>query len=198
MEWLTAIFSIKKIPTKFVFLFWISSGCLLFLPERALIFLKLTEFISSYGKFIGIIFLLTTTFLIIVLIIWISSKIGNGIRKKRNKKISIDKLNYLDSYEKAVIREFFILGKNTTLMPIDNPTVIGLINSHIIKVVSRNGKLILGGYYFSVSLENHLEPLLTDEVIGLPAREDEGGYYKLMQERPEWAKKLNNFPKYLD
>lgn len=50
-----------------------------------------------------------------------------------------EKLKALDNDEKAVLREFYILGKNTIPIVIDDPTVIGLINKGVIRQVGNQG-----------------------------------------------------------
>ncbi|MCP9753251.1 super-infection exclusion protein B [Ferruginibacter sp. HRS2-29] len=64
-KFLEKLFDIKKIPTKLLFVIWLSSGLILFVPQKFLTKLNLADFLKDYGKYIGIAFLVSSAFLLV-------------------------------------------------------------------------------------------------------------------------------------
>jgi Super-infection exclusion protein B len=187
-KFLEKLFDIKKIPTKFLFVIWLSSGLILFVPKKFLTKLNLTDFLKDYGKYIGIAFLISSAFLLVTLINYISRLIS---RKRLTKKIRnsiLEDIKYLDIHEKALLREFYINNKQTLQMPLDNETVVGLINKHIIYQASSTGFTYLHGVYFTYSMTEIALDNLTPELIDLPRNPTEEDKHRIISQRPNWAK----------
>ncbi|QSR47957.1 super-infection exclusion protein B [Aeromonas veronii] len=165
---ISTITSALKLPKKAYFLGSIISGVMLFTGDEFLKKLSLLEFKKSYTLWIGIVFLLSIGMVLISIGDFLieqyktrkvkkadAAKKQQGeieAEKKKAAKSEVQKykLQNIDNYEKAVLREFYIAQKNTIEMSFEDPTVIGLINKEIIRQVGNRGyrNNITGGIAF--------------------------------------------------
>ena len=165
---ISTITSALKLPKKAYFLASIISGIMLFSTDEFLKKLSLLEFKESYTLWIGIAFMLSIGMALIAIGDFLidqykahKSKKDEDAKKKqaeleaeKQKAIKIEeqkyKLKNLDSYEKSVLREFYIAQKNTAEMSFEDPTVIGLVTKGIIRQVGKQGysTSITGGIAF--------------------------------------------------
>lgn len=191
MDWLSKLFDIKKIPTKFIVLVWLVATTLLILPEKTLINLSLQDFKDDYGKFIGIAFITSSGFLIILIITWIINKGTSERLKGKYKKTIKESILTLDEPEKAVLREFYIQGQRTLKMPADNPTVSSLINKRILYPVGNYGQPSLYGLLFNFSITTFAEKNLSGQLLGLPNTQPTAEEIQRIRAlRPQWMLKL--------
>ncbi len=181
------LFDIKRIPTKFIFVIWFSSALLLFLPKKALDNLKVSDFIQEFGKFIGISFIVSSAFLLVVLGNYLYKALMHKRISRKLKDQILKELNSLDFHEKSLVREFYINGKFTLQMPMDDETVIGLSNKSIIYQASNTGFVYLHGPVFTYTLSNFVRENLTNEMIDLPAQASDDQKRWLLKNRPGWA-----------
>lgn len=195
---LDKIFDFDKISTKFVLLLLIVSSFLLFVPIEFLSKLNLTKFNEEYGKYIGITFLFSFSFLSVALVTaiinWVRSK---KFKIKREKEI-IEVLNNLDDHEKAILREFLLTGSSTLQLPFDDPAVNGLHGKGIIYQVANIGFTYLHGSYFNYSIVKFAvkELVRNAHLVGLPTMAEgisnERRNY-ILNNRPNWAKTKQQF-----
>jgi hypothetical protein len=190
---LEKLFDLKKIPTKLIFVLWICSGVILFVSELILVKLNLKDFLTEFGKYIGITFLISTAFLLISLINYIANKIRYKKLKKSIEKDILTELTRLGFHEKVLLREFYINQKDALQLPMDNDTVVGLTNKRILYQVSGTGFTYVHGAYFTYSITEFAKKHLTIELIGLHNNMSEDATKKMLQERPEWAKDKQYF-----
>jgi hypothetical protein len=182
------LFDIKKIPTKLIFVIWLSSFFLLFVPHNFLTKLNINDFLKDFGNFIGITFLISSSFLLVTLISYITKTVTRRrIRNKIKQNIRRD-IQYLDYHEKALLREFSINGKHALQLPMDNDTVVSLVNKHIIYQASNTGFTYLHGAYFTFSITEIALENLTNKLIDLPDNPTEDEKTRILNERPTWAK----------
>lgn len=168
METITKIFEILKFPIKFIVVIVFVFGLLLFLPHWTLEKLKLVEFINTYGKFIGILFLVSGSYLVLLFAAWIQSYFH---KQKRLKKFisELEKdLIELSPNEIYLLREFYIQGNDTIQVPIDNPVVAGLLHKKIIYIISNTGRASIFGMFLSVRINNLLKNKITTDLLRLP------------------------------
>ena len=192
-KFLEKLFDINKIPTKLFFVIFLSTGLILFVPNKFLTKLNLTDFLNDYGKFIGISFIISSSFLLITLINYFSKKVKNKKFKRKIEESILRDIQYLDHHEKALIREFFINGKYTLQLPIDNDTVVSLVNKRIIYQASSTGFTYIHGAYFPYSITEIARNNLTEEMIDLPKNPTEDDKIRIMNDRPSWAKDKSRF-----
>lgn len=171
MDWISKILE-NKISAKLVALLFITSGGLLFLPDSLIRMLRLNDFIQEYGKYIGVTFLLSASFLIITFILWCGKTIRQHrqqTKKKADLEASIiEAILNLDPHEQAVLREFFIQKKNTIQLPIDQHIVTGLLRKGIITIAGSSGQASLAGALFPVNLSSYAKNYINEQVVGFP------------------------------
>ena len=187
-KFLEKLFDIKRIPTKLLFVICLSSGLILFVPQQFLTKLNLQDFLKDYGKYIGISFLVSSAFLLVALINFIARQITRSIYRKKVKESILKEIYLLDFHEKALLREFYINGKQTLQLPMDNDTVVGLVNKQIIYQASGTGFTYLHGIYFTFSMTEIARENLTFQLIDLPENPTESEKNRIINERPNWAK----------
>jgi hypothetical protein len=187
-NFLDKLFNLTKIPTQLVFVLWLSASLVLFVPERFLIRLNLNDFLEDYGKYLGIIFIICSAFLLVALI----NNIKNAIDRHRiitdAKHIILQSVICFNVHEKALLREFFIQNKDTLQLPFDNDTVVGLVNKHILYQASDIGFTYTYGPRFPYSITKFARKKLTNEMIDLPRNPTEEDKRMLIKNRPSWVK----------
>lgn len=129
MDFFKSIFDITKLPTKIFLVLSIVSGFFIFASKELIQLFRLDK-LDEYSSYIGIIFLLSTSLVIVNFIIWLFNRINSWVIHLKRKKIFLKQLEMLDQYEKSVLREFFICGKNSLKMPIDDTVVSGLLHKN--------------------------------------------------------------------
>jgi hypothetical protein len=185
---LEKLFDLNKIPIKLIIVIGLSSGLILFVPQEFLTKLNLVGFLHDYGKFIGISFILSSAFTLIFVVTLVTKSIATRSLKKKIKESVLNDLNQLDFHERALIREFFIHGKHTLQLPIDNDTVVGLENKYIIYRASNTGFTYVHGAYFPYSISDFARQHLSSPMIDLPNNPTEEEKRRIFDNRPNWAK----------
>lgn len=161
MELISSFINILKIPKKGFFILALILAILLFSPDSFLEKISLLGFKNKFNIWLGVAFLLFTilSFFTIVELAYAWCK-KYKLRKHKiiihEKKIQEQKkqleeaaekesekynfnLKSLDKFEKAVLREFTLLERNTLACSLEDSTVIGLIKKQIIKQVGALG-----------------------------------------------------------
>jgi hypothetical protein len=193
MDWLSKLLGLKKIPTNFIILLWIFTGLLLYISPEVKKRFGLEEFYKDFGKYFGIVFLLSTATLIMLIITWIYQKINDKRLDIKYKSIIRDSIKNLDYHEKAVLREFYIQGKNTLKIPMDEPTVSGLISKRILLRVGNLGEMSIVGMLFSHSISKTARENLSNETLELPTGEpSDFEIRKIKESRPQWMIRLES------
>jgi len=190
MENLKALFDLTKLPAKFFFLFSVLSGFILFADDNLLKKIHLEKLNESYGWIIGLVFISTSGLVLVNFVIWAFKKISYEIKFIKVKKEYKERLKTLDFHEKSVLREFIINQKSSIDVPIDNPTISGLIRKNIISINKQFGNsFIMSGMNASVSMNKFVEKHLTAKDIDLPETqnptEEEIDFIK--SNRPDWV-----------
>ena len=125
-------------------------------------------------------------------IIYISNLISKKIRTNKLKKQYLKKINNLDDYEKAILREFYIQGKNSLKMPINDETIAGLLSKGILIYNSQLGnKAMATGFDFSLSINPLIEERLTNKNIDFPENNSKESLEFLENNRPDWIHRMN-------
>lgn len=187
------LFDLKKIPTKLIFIIWICTGVILFVPKQVLLKLNLEDFIKDFGKFIGIIFLITSAFLLVSIISYIASKIQYKKTKLKIEKDILEEITKLGFHEIVLLREFYINQKDALQLPMDNDTVASLQNKRILYQVSGTGFTYLHGAYFTYSITEFAKKNINAEMLGLTNNLSEDEKKRIILERPKWAKEKQYF-----
>lgn len=126
------VFSLKNFPGKLVFVIWISSAILVFLPQGWLKMLSLYSFKVKFEEYIGPTFLISSAIMAYIIYRAIADWISIKRYSQRRKKEILKYLDNLNWNEIIVIREFYIQGKDTIKAPFNDETVIALENKNLI------------------------------------------------------------------
>jgi hypothetical protein len=186
-SWIDKFFNLKEVPAKLILVLFFSSTIILFASESLIEKLQLSAFISSYGKFIGITFVITSGFLVIILFNLIDIFFKRKKYSVRINKLIIESIQTLDSYEKSLLREFFIQGKQTLQLPIDNETVTGLCNKGVLNQVSPYGFVYIHGTYNTYEISKKAKKLITNNDLNLPQNPTNEQIDWIRNNRPPWA-----------
>ncbi len=188
MEYLKSIFDLTKLPPKFFLLFSIVSGFILFGKPTWLETIQVSEFGVKYGQYIGLTFIISTGLVIINLLLWFQRYYTNKMNVLKFKKGFREKLKMLDHQEQAVLREFILQGRSAIEMPIDDPTVSGLINNSILKINRQLGNaFIMNGTHASLSLIKRAEKEIQLSDIGMSQNPSDEEIEFVKNNRPEWT-----------
>lgn len=188
-KYLKAIFDLTKLPTKFFFLLSAVSGFALFVDQKFLnekLFLDNVK--EKYGSILGIIFILATGLVIVNFVIWIFKTIQRKLFIKKLKKKFAERVKNFDRYEKSIMREFILNGQKSVEMPIDNPSVSGLLDKNILVMNRQFGNSsIMTGLKTSLSINESVMEILEFKDIDLsdPPTKEEVELAK--NNRPKWT-----------
>ena len=171
MDWIGKVLQVIKLPLKYVWLLTIASGSMLFLPSSILRKLRIADFARMHGQYIGIVFLCSAILVGISITTWLWNAIVRAFHNRRFSRMRKDALNRLDPHEKAILREFFFQRKDTLRLPVDQPTVSGLLSKGVLVEVGDFGERSMACWLFSVSIDHSVKSQLTFEHFDLPEKE---------------------------
>lgn len=109
---------ILTLPTNIMIALAIASGISLFSPDLVADQMYITDLRNKYGLFIGIVFIITVSILIVNLIY----KIATSVRKAKNQKLFYEtagkRLNDLNRYQKAIMYSLYQEDNRTLPLPV--------------------------------------------------------------------------------
>jgi hypothetical protein len=182
------LFDLKKMPAQLFCVVWLCSCACLFIPPGFLQELHLLGFKQACDKYIAITFIAGSCFMVVALVSTLLTSARNKtLHKQREIKI-IRAIIRLNDREKAVLREFFIQGRNTLDIPSTDKTLAGLVNNHILQRVSSQGVVYLHGTHFAYSMTAFAAEILSPLAIDLPEEPGTGEKNWVLNNRPDWAK----------
>lgn len=176
--------------------FWIflCSLGLLFLPQSILSSLYLTELLNEYRHIIGLLLLLSVTYIVCYLLnIIIDETIKFLIAKKKTNTIKL-KIKSLDLSQRALLREFFLRGVTVLSLPIEEDAVYSLAKADILLALNKEEDSIsmdgIAQYKIAPLARKHLNR----KVLGLPYGElTDRDIIRLSNTRPKYLLKLKSY-----
>lgn len=126
------ITDLLNMPLKIIGAVMITTGLVLFIPDNFARVIFLLDIREEYGPFIGIVFLTTTSILVLTLIIFIWKIIATRIKNKLLKRKLGENLRNLDAFQQAIVYQLYITTNNVIHLPIMDGTVKELENKLII------------------------------------------------------------------
>lgn len=163
------IVQLVKLPFRHLWIITITSGVLLFAPDWLLRRMKMAEFVDAHGTWIALAFLLSAVSIVVNLFHWAWQARARSVRQAASELRRLDYLNRLSHQEKSVLREFFIQGQNTLRLPINHPTVTGLLRNGILVQLDSLCEGSLAGLLAPVSIADGLPDPLVASHIDLPS-----------------------------
>lgn len=187
MDWLGKAIEVLKLPLKYIWAVAITTGLLLFIPQALLDRIHLAEFAEDHSTYIGATFLVSTVLVLIHFTGQICGWTARMLYIRKMRRMRADALKQLDPSEKAVLREFFIQAQSTLHLPIDHPTIAGLLAKGVLGLVSCVGENSRAGMLFSVTIADDVKSQLTNDMIHLPKSHPTDSDIRFLQEtRPDF------------
>ena len=131
-EYLSNFVDFLKLPPYILAALSIASGLLLFLPDNIIGKMYMVSFRAQYGFIIGIVFIISISILLVLLVIkiWKSSAEKRNI--KRLKKAQINILLKMDKNLVCMIKSFLNEQSHTKMMPMQDGRIIELSSYNVI------------------------------------------------------------------
>lgn len=187
MDFLGKIIEILKLPFRFIVLLSIVMGLLLFMPNSFIETLKLNEFISENGKYIGIVFVFSIGYMIIS-VFPMAYKYLHGKRSaKKFEENVLQTLLTLNHHEQCFLREFFIQNKDVIEAPLECTELTSLYNKGIVLFASNNVRSFIYGHFTSVTINPIVKGKINNTHLGLPdGNPSTQEIERIKSERPEF------------
>lgn len=159
MEWITKIISTLKIPLKVLLpAVCLFSGLLLFLNDEILIKLNLLEWKNKNGFVFGLIFLISTTLIVIYIFNFLKLKISQILCKLTINRKTIRTINKFSEKEIAIIMQMYFSDGYTMNIDYADPVVKSLIARKYIYL--GNNAQVLPDLYDHLWTKGTLQPFV--------------------------------------
>jgi hypothetical protein len=147
MEWLSKVTEWIKLNTKQWLAIALTTGVLLFVNPTSFADIGLESFVLQYKQWIGLMFLISGTFLVSPLIIQIIETIKEWIKKKIKLAHMKDRLNDLTPEEKQILLGYILPNTRTQVLSYRDGVVSGLKHENIIYQSTTIGDILEGFPY---------------------------------------------------
>lgn len=115
-----------KLPTKIIVAICIATGSILFLPNKLIEKMYMTNFRNKYGFIIGIVFIISASILIVSFAIRFYEFINEMYSKKKFDKNIKKLLQELDAYKRLLVYGLYTQDNHTSELPLNDGAVIYL------------------------------------------------------------------------
>lgn len=190
MDWLGKLFDITKLPSKFFAWIAVLTAIFLFLPSSLSEKFRLGNFPAEYYSYAGAALIASSSFLLINLSLWIWNHTLSWFKRRLIISKIVAAIDNLDQTEQAVLREFFIQGRHVIELPLDHPTVSGLMRKHFISIAGSTGYRSLAGSVFPAMLNPTAKKILLPEHVGLSYSMNESEVDAIRRTRPNFIRRI--------
>ncbi|MBI5189843.1 MAG: superinfection exclusion B family protein [Nitrospirae bacterium] len=191
---ISKLLDLPKLLTKFNMPLFLASCFALLAPNAWLDKLGITIFVTAYKPYIGIAFLLTSAVLVHNSAKWLFGRYMLNKHIAANNAKTLANLTTLDAKEISVLREFFIHGQHTLMLPFANPIVAGLLKKGILVQVGRHGQVSMAGPLASLELSDLVKDLVTLKFVGMhEGQPTEADIRWVQNNRPDFAYELDRW-----
>ena len=121
-----------KLPPRILGALSVASGLLLFLPNVIIKKLYMTSFRDKYGFAIGIVFVVSTSILVVFLVVIIAKRSRTKYYNKRLKKARVAYLKRIDGNKVELIRYLLNESTHTAMLPMHDGVVLELQHFYVI------------------------------------------------------------------
>ena len=181
MKFLEALFDPRRLPAWLAVTAALGSGFLLLAGPPLLRAFDLEALRAEHGPLLGLVFLGSCAFLALSLV----ASLARRVATSRRMQIRADAL---DTAEQAVLREFFLQGRNTIAVPVNDLAVAGLLTEGVLAQVGGHMQPTPKGLVAAVRMDpafrSHVEPGAIGLTSWSPA---EGERRRLLQARPAFV-----------
>ena len=153
-----------KLPPRILGALSVASGLLLFLPNAIIEKLYMTSFCDKYGFAIGIVFVVSTSILVVFLVVIIAKKIKDKYYNKRLKKARIAYLKRIDGNKVELIRYLLNESTHTAMLPMHDGMVLVLQHFYVILPAGSTHAVNMA----DPQINYFLQPWVIEEIDGDP------------------------------
>jgi hypothetical protein len=164
----------------------ISSAVVLYLPERFAPEPFLTNFKATYGSYVSVTFIATTSYLLIELVLWLYRNHQKAGRERAAMEMVLSRLQSLSHEEQIIMREFIFQDSRNIKLPLEQRVVAGLVRDGLIQLVQRLTEHCFAGVVGVFRLNPLIEDMLCEELVGLPKRATEAERDAILRQRPSF------------
>jgi hypothetical protein len=126
MDWINKLPEWLKLSPRYLLPISLVSGFLLFANDSFLGKFGLGEFVVNFRSWIGIVFLMTTSLIVIDVLYQIFAWLKSIYINKRSQKIRFERFQNLTFEEKDILLSYLIQNTRTQYFPINDGVVLGL------------------------------------------------------------------------
>lgn len=162
------LFDVGELPTRVVLLVAVCSATVLFAPAPVSEHLHTEALVTRYGEYVGVALVASTLLLLCNVVVWVVGRLQADSNTRLRRSQAVAHVRELDPAEQAVLRQFLLQQRSTLDMPVNDPTVAGLLSSGVLQQVSRWGRVKTSGFECPVQLAPHARRVLRPEHVGLP------------------------------
>lgn len=127
------ITELLKLPVKIMLAISIASGVVLFLPNKIITKMYMSDFRDKYGFIIGVVFIISASILIVNCAIEVY-KVLHSMYSKRNINKNTKKLLLnLDEYKRVIVYTLYVQDNHTNELPLNDGAVIFLEHMMVIQ-----------------------------------------------------------------
>ena len=153
-----------KLPPRILGALSVASGLLLFLPNVIIEKLYMTSFRDKYGFAIGIVFVVSTSILVVFLVVIIAKKIKGKYYNKRLKKARVAYLKRIDGIKVELIRHLLTESTHTAMLPMHDGVVLELQHFYVILPAGSTHAVNMA----DPKINYFLQPWVIEEIDGDP------------------------------
>jgi hypothetical protein len=171
----------KRLPAWLAVTAALGSGFVLAAGDALLHPLGLIAFREHQREVIGLVFVGACALVALGAVVWL-------LRRRGDARRMADRVDALDAAEQAVLREFFLQGRNTIAVPVNDLAVAGLLTEGVLAQVGGQMQPTPKGLVAAVRIDpafrRHLEP----DAVGLSSWSPaEAERRRLLQARPAFV-----------
>jgi hypothetical protein len=186
MTWISDALEALKLPAKVIAGIAMSAGVLALAPNSWIQKFGLDAFMAFARPYVSLVFIISSSILLVEFAIYLKGHVANRLRRRKALAKLIERVRSLDPAERIVLREFFIQGQSTVKLPMDEPVVAGLIQKGIIHQVGQLGEHTAAGMIFSFRVPDEVLPMVSKDLLGLPANPTQEDKRRVIAERPPY------------
>lgn len=127
------ISELLKLPAKIMLAISLASGVVLFLPNKLITKMYMNDFRDKYGFIIGVIFIISTSILIVNLITEVYKILDYIYSKRKVNKNGKKLLRDLDEYKRLIVYELYVQDNHTDELPLNDGAVVFLEHMMVIQ-----------------------------------------------------------------
>lgn len=193
MEWLSKLIEFCKLPLRIIAFILVLTGILFFLPTSVREYFMMTRFYGYFGEYIGVLFFISGTYLLFLLLCVIVQKAKiKQAERTRIKRIQ-NEIHNLSSNEIVVLREFIFQQSDSIKVILDDTGVCSLIKKGIITITEKSPEILVFGRPGIVSIDLNAKIKLTLELLNLTEHPSEEEKQRVLQERPSFTRQLEYY-----